>query len=313
MPNLLDQLNKGLNATPAPQQKQAEQILKAKKGKATVASGPSGSSLAENQVLAQAGAAQEQLRVQGVDAASAIDAQADQVETQKRLATQELDNKEQNFNRNLANQTTDTRESVESREEQVLSSLSAAEMRKTNEINNLADNQLKTLASQRQLALDDIFSSFEQSKKELEFRKDAAELEQLGFLMAMNDAAYVDELQAVAKERNLMDDQAYREEMLTVTLGDNFKNFLDEMGFREFYNEQGRINESELAKIDINSALQMAAAAARDANNQAIVGGVMGVGKAGADYYAQRDTKAPVQTKSVGDASPTGPQMEINT
>ena len=291
MPNLLDQLNKGLNATPAPQQKQAEQVLKAKKGKATVASGPSGSSLAENQVLAQAGAAQEQLRVQGVDAASAIDAQADQVETQKRLATQELDNKEQNFNRNLANQTTDTRESVESREEQVLSSLSAAEMRKTNEINNLADNQLKTLASQRQLALDDIFSSFEQSKKELEFRKDAAELEQLGFLMAMNDAAYVDELQAVAKERNLMDDQAYREEMLTVTLGDNFKNFLDEMGFREFYNEQGRINESELAKIDINSALQMAAAAARDANNQAIVGGVMGAGKAGMDYWVKEEEK----------------------
>ena len=291
MPNLLDQLNKGLNATPAPQQKQAEQVLKAKKGKATVASGPSGSSLAENQVLAQAGAAQEQLRVQGVDAASAIDAQADQVETQKRLATQELDNKEQNFNRNLANQTTDTRESVESREEQVLSSLSAAEMRKTNEINNLADNQLKTLASQRQLALDDIFSSFEQSKKELEFRKDAAELEQLGFLMAMNDAAYVDELQAVAKERNLMDDQAYREEMLTVTLGDNFKNFLDEMGFREFYNEQGRINESELAKIDINSALQMAAAAARDANNQAIVGGIMGAGKAGMDYWVKEEEK----------------------
>ena len=291
MPNLLDQLNKGLNATPAPQQKQAEQVLKAKKGKATVASGPSGSSLAENQVLAQAGAAQEQLRVQGVDAASAIDAQADQVETQKRLATQELDNKEQNFNRNLANQTTDTRESVESREEQVLSSLSAAEMRKTNEINNLADNQLKTLASQRQLALDDIFSSFEESKKELEFRKDAAELEQLGFLMAMNDAAYVDELQAVAKERNLMDDQAYREEMLTVTLGDNFKNFLDEMGFREFYNEQGRINESELAKIDINSALQMAAAAARDANNQAIVGGVMGAGKAGMDYWVKEEEK----------------------
>jgi len=291
MPNLLDQLNKGLNATPAPQQKQAEQVLKAKKGKATVSSGPSGSSLAENQVLAQAGAAQEQLRVQGVDAASAIDAQADQVETQKRLATQELDNKEQNFNRNLANQTTDTRESVESREEQVLSSLSAAEMRKTNEINNLADNQLKTLASQRQLALDDIFSSFEQSKKELEFRKDAAELEQLGFLMAMNDAAYVDELQAVAKERNLMDDQAYREEMLTVTLGDNFKNFLDEMGFREFYNEQGRINESELAKIDINSALQMAAAAARDANNQAIVGGIMGAGKAGMDYWVKEEEK----------------------
>ena len=291
MPNLLDQLNKGLNATPAPQQKQAEQVLKAKKGKATVASGPSGSSLAENQVLAQAGAAQEQLRVQGVDAASAIDAQADQVETQKRLATQELDNKEQNFNRNLANQTTDTRESVESREEQVLSSLSAAEMRKTNEINNLADNQLKTLASQRQLALDDIFSSFEESKKELEFRKDAAELEQLGFLMAMNDAAYVDELQAVAKERNLMDDQAYREEMLTVTLGDNFKNFLDEMGFREFYNEQGRINESELAKIDINSALQMAAAAARDANNQAIVGGIMGAGKAGMDYWVKEEEK----------------------
>jgi len=291
MPNLLDQLNKGLNATPAPQQKQAEQVLKAKKGKATVASGPSGSSLAENQVLAQAGAAQEQLRVQGVDAASTIDAQADQVETQKRLATQELDNKEQNFNRNLANQTTDTRESIESREEQVLSSLSATEMRKTNEINNLADNQLKTLASQRQLALDDIFSSFEQSKKELEFRKDAAELEQLGFLMAMNDAAYVDELQAVAKERNLMDDQAYREEMLTVTLGDNFKNFLDEMGFREFYNEQGRINESELAKIDINSALQMAAAAARDANNQAIVGGIMGAGKAGMDYWVQEEEK----------------------
>jgi hypothetical protein len=161
-------------------------------------------------------------------------------------------------------------------------------------INNAASQKLKELSTEKRVAVDDIFSDFERSNKDLEARKDAAELEQIGFLMALQDKSYLAEIDRIGRERGLTDEIQFREEMQRLTMGNALSDQASKLGFQSMYNADQRMFERQLASIDIAGALSMAEAAIRDSNNQAMVQGVVETGKAGLDYWAKsEDKKAP--------------------
>ena len=154
-----------------------------------------------------------------------------------------------------------------------------------------ADYQKVTtqLASERGLAVNDLFAQFEQSNKELAARSDAAQIEQIGFRLAMADKDYLQELNNVATMNNLQDDLAFKAESQRLILGEEMQSLLKQLNWEEAFNQDTAAFEQQLASIDLESAVAIANAQVAAANTQAAAEGVTDATKS---YYDYRKTKA---------------------
>ncbi len=226
MPTLFDELQKklGVSSTPAlaaPQQQTIQNVLSAKSGKQTSGTGaPGASNLGEQSAIQQGQAASAQQAVQGAAQGAAIGAAADAQASKTATAKSALDS-----NATIANDALATAGSVATQqrgaaEAAATDSANFQEGQQTEVINVKADQALRQLAADHDLTVDNIFRDFHKSEQDLAFRKDAAELEQRGFLLAMRDKSYIDELNRIGSERDLSDKLNFKEEMNRVVLGD---------------------------------------------------------------------------------------------
>jgi hypothetical protein len=291
MATLFDALKNSLNAQQAPapvesEQQQIQKVLAAKSGKAAGTGGaPKASNLGEAQAINITQAQSAQVGQQAATAAVGVQTDAANLATQDRVFQAGQQAQARSAADEIATRTAGTTEAIAAREQNATAQRQSQELMRTDAINSAASQKLKQMATDKRISVDDIFAEFKASNKELEFRKDAAELEQVGFLLAMQDKAYVDTLEMIGKEQNLRDELSFREEMYRVTFGNELNDLTDKLNFQTKYNADQRAFEMELAKIDINAALQLANAAIRDANNQAIAQGAIDTAKAGADAY----------------------------
>ncbi len=216
-------------------------------------------------------------------------AKSDELDNKVTTANAELDSQGRQAATNLATQGATARTQISTREDLTGMQRQATESTKTVQINNAAEQKLKELASDRRVTSADLFQSFDHSNQELEQRKDAAELEQLGFLLAMRDKSYLDELERVGQERGLQDEMAFREESTRLAFGNSTSDLLSKLGFQSAFNSDEREFEKQLSGIDAEGALAIATSAIKDANNQAVVQGGIQTAKAGADYWAESE------------------------
>ena len=282
---LQQKLTPGDPAVVSPEQERIQKALQAKSGKATTATGPKASALGENQAIAQAGAQLAQVQQAGTAAAGQIAAGAANLQTQDRVFQAGQAAEARGAADQLAVRGTAATEALAARETQARDQRGANEGLKIQSINAEAERTLKSLATQRDIEVDSIFAEFEHSNKELEFRRDAAKIEQLGHLIALQDRAYMDEIDRIGRERSLEDEIAFKEEMFRLTFGNELSDMTDQLMWQTKYNADQRTYERELAKIDAGAALQFAEAAIRDANRQAIAQGATDAAREGLDAY----------------------------
>lgn len=152
-------------------------------------------------------------------------------------------------------------------------------------------HQLTQLASQYNTKVNDIFANFQRSNEELDFRKDAAQLEQIAFQLAMADRAYLDNLTRVGQENRLHDEHAFQKEMTKVMLGDRMAEMMKQLGFQEELGQMNRDWAKELAQMGFSSQMDLAREAIRAANQRAMweAGGTM-VGIGAAEAVKRYDT-----------------------
>lgn len=292
MASLLDQIKKAQNQQPgavAPQQQAVTNVLKAKTGKAGPSAGPGASSVGEDTQIRAAQSQGAGIALQGQQAAVNLGAQADAVAAEGQIGNAALDSEARQAGANLATTNAVTREQLGAKADMAQTQTAASEGMRLREINNAADNKLKELASDRGVIADEIWASFEASNKTLASRRDIAEIEQAGHLLRIKDQAYMDELDRIGRERNLLDEVAWREETTRIGLGRDMSNVLKDLDFQMNYNSTDRINKRELAKIDINAAIRLSEAAIADGNRRAIAEGGISVVKTGADAWAKSE------------------------
>lgn len=105
------------------------------------------------------------------------------------------------------------------------------------------------------------FNNYEQHSLDMDAAEEELALEDLGFKLALKDKQYMSHLDRMARTANLHDETAYKEEVAKIVMGEELKNFRDNIAFQEKQHGLDLQNMEDLAKIDINSALAAANAA----------------------------------------------------
>lgn len=167
--------------------------------------------------------------------------------------------------------------------------MTAQEMMQIREVNNKFAQEVKKSTLDRGLAEDDIFKEFKQSTQELEYRRDAASLEQHAFNLFMRDQDYLSELDRIAKTRDLRSQDKMSEEMTRLILGEDLASALDEMGFKKDYNAMQREFNYKLKRLSTDQALDVLSAEARSKSRMMVIEGATKVSQAGAERYSANE------------------------
>lgn len=293
MQTLFDSLQKKLGdntLTPlAPQQAGVAAALRAKSGKAGASTSPAASNLGEAGAVANANAQAGQVQQAGQIQAANIGQQAQAQDAKVDAAQQDMASQRRIAQQGLATQGQVASETRAANEGMALDKVDFDEGQRTELLNVKADQALRELASERGISIDNIFREFDRSEKELAFRKDAAQLEQTGFILAMRDKQYLDELNRVGAERDLQDKLNFQDEMNRIVLGDELDKLFDELNFKRGLNANQREWDSYIASLDVHSAISMANAAIQDDSRNQMISGVGNTAKAGVDAYYKYD------------------------
>ncbi len=310
MPTLFEQMQQNMSAAPEAgansSQEDIQAVLRAKSGRARGGAGPAASGLAAESAGAQADSAIKQGQMAGTLAASQMAGAADAQRAQVAGAENALAAQGRMGESALAARGIGAREGLAGQQDIARGERSAQETAKISSINAAATNQLRAIETQKGVTLDDLFAHYKQSNQELAFRKDAAELEDTAFRLAMSDKAYLEELNKVARERNLSDSISFQEEMNGIALGDNLSSAMDEIGFSEAFGASQREWEKALTSMGSSAKIELARAMIADDQKRSIAEGIGNAATEGAKAYEKMPTEKPETTAGdtdLGDAT----------
>ena len=278
---IIDDIRRRLAQTKAPDitgtQKQLQSLTKAKKGKAPTATSsvPQASSVGEQAVQSELTQQSSQQQLQGAMTGQQLQQQQETQAEQQRLGQESLDVQKDMAQKEMAVQSELAREGLAGNAERTRMQRTAQEEMQTASINNAFKQNTANLASERGIQQDSIFSSFRQSNQELDMRQDAAKLEQLSFNMALGDREYVDELNAIGKIRNLEDRLTFQKEHAILSMGDSTLQMIEQLGWKESFYASEREFQTEMANMDIDSAIALSNRMISDANSKAVASGAI--------------------------------------
>jgi hypothetical protein len=291
--SLYDKLTKGTAQPEASRMSAIEQVLQAKKGKASAAPTLGQPSLSEQAVQDETASLLRQgAALGGVQQAT----QQAEIQGQQQALTQQADLRQQQYQANrqaLDAQSGMQQRGIAAQEQMAGRNLDANKARKIDQINASASRALAQLAAESQLTTDDIFANFRRENKDLAARRDAAQLEQLGHILALQDQSYLDELNRIGERRRFYDKAEWAKEKQRLIYGENLNNVMNDLGFRRGEDIKDRQFQEQLAYMGAEDALKVAMAAIQDANNAAIASGVISGTKAGVSMYQESNKKEP--------------------
>ena len=148
-----------------------------------------------------------------------------------------------------------------------------------------ARQEFKDQAKREELA---IFDELEASKKDLGSKQNIAKMEQLGFVLGLQDEQYVFDLQQQGQKQRLDDDLAFKEALQKSIYEDMHKLAQDDIKFKEMMNADGRDFDMKLAKMGMDDALKLAAMESDAANQQALFSALGTLGGIGAGFAGQK-------------------------
>jgi len=304
MATLFDKLSQSQTQLPVNNQSRIETLLAAKKGKMGTAS-PAASNVLEQATQDQNKAQAKQAAVSTAIEGAGQQAQRTGLENQIQQAGAA---QQQAFDLNRQGITSDASRNqggLVAQEQMQNVELDAAKQRKLRGISAQAESQLRGLAAQGRMEVDDLFADFARSNQELAFRKDAAQLEQFGTLLALQDRKYIDELNRIGEKRKLYDQSNWAKEKSRIVYGDSLDALMSDLQFKRGEDITNRDFQRQLASLDINTALEMARANMRDnAQREMATAGVSAISTAaGTDWGKFKDSSTTTTTGSSGKLS----------
>ena len=102
------------------------------------------------------------------------------------------------------------------------------------------------------------FNKFEQASLDMDAEEEELELEMLGFKLALKDKQYMAQLDREAKQANLQDELAFKEESAKLIMGEDLANFRSQLDFKLEQNKLDLNNMEALSQISLDDALAAA-------------------------------------------------------
>lgn len=287
---LLDAIRRRLAAgpaqAPAPSAAATQQALQqtlatAATGKARAPGGPAASTVGAEAVAAQGAQQMGALNLAGQQAAAQLGAAESQQTQQADLARQQVQTQTEQGMKDIAAQQAEAgagRQAArdifgtqaDSKERQTIAGISAS-----------AQQALSRLASDRGVAEADIWASFKQGNQDLAFRKDAAQLEQAAFTMALADKAYIENLQQIGQVRRLENEVNFKKELNSMILDEETKQLLTQFDWARLDQADDREWTEAMSKIDLDSAMAIATSKVKTAAATQYVQGFSSIAQAG--------------------------------
>lgn len=277
------------------QQQQAQQLAQAKSGKAGGGGGPKVSGLAAQSVGSELQQAAGEQALQGAAQAAQLGQQATMQEQGLEAARERLAAQKRMAESGMAVEGAMAREKMSADAERAKMQLSANEEMKVEQMSSQFQQRVADLASERGMAVDNIFSEFDRSNKQLEFRKDAAQLEQMAFDLDMANQELLREYNAIWQTQNLADDLTFKKEFSKIQMGEATRSMLEQLGWQKAADADARAFQEQMAQMDINQAIAIADASLKDSQRQMIASGIIQGAQAAAAY----DWKSTAPAKEV--------------
>lgn len=290
MASLMDIINTNMNKqptqTPSIGQRQIEQVLRAKSGKAGTGgtTTPAASGLMAESAQQQGQQALREGAMRGAMIGAGLREEETAIKERQQLGQEQLASKAKLAREGMMAETQMAAAQRQAREEQARMQRSADENMKLDAMQANATQRLRDLMTQREVTMDNLFAEFDQSNKELEFRKDQSELEQLGFDLALSDRSYIDELNRIGRERMLTNELQFSEESARITLGDNLASLIQQLDWARSFNSDRRSWEEKLGQMSLDDAMQIYEMQVKGANERAIAEGIGQMGGKTAEY-----------------------------
>lgn len=133
---------------------------------------------------------------------------------------------------------------------------------------------------------DQILQEYEQGQKQLDVRRDAADLEQLAHRARMENTRYIDNLRALGEKERLSDAARFSEEMTKQVFGSNLDSLLDQMDWEEYMTMDDIEFQKKMESLDMDWALDVAKRAAEDEKTRGMYTGIGQAFSGGAQIYA---------------------------
>lgn len=294
MATLFDSLRQRLSQQPADvqtsNQQAAQKVLAAKSGKAG-GNGVAASNVAEqttvdnvNTAVAQGSLAG---RVQSNQLANAAEQQQQKVDLAQQQLSQNKQLAETEFTSkgNLARQDLANRESMATKQREFNRTQSLED------INAKATSQLANMMAERNVTTDNMFADYNRQTKGLEAERQRLAMEQRGFLLALSNKEYLQQLEQIGKQQQLTKQTRFKDESLRLALGDDLSRLVTKLGFADKMADKRRGWEKELASLGWKDKLDLARTAIQDENRQQVATGIGNAAAAGVDYYVKKEEK----------------------
>jgi len=288
---LLDMLRKRMSSVQKPATQAADvgalesQITAGQTGRVQQATGPAASGIGSQLAAQQAQAQQEALTSQQQQATEQLAGQIALGEEGQALAEKGLEQQRGQALSQLSAQGVMAAEQREAREDLKAMELEAKSSMFADKMTNAFANHLKDLATERGIAEQDMFAAFNREQQSLSADKAAARLHQLGHVLALSDRQYVDTIMTIAKEENLRDELEFKQTSYELIMGKDLELMQDRMDFQAALNMDAREFKKEMFNMDMDTAMELAEIAAKEANYIQAVQGLSGIAKGGMNMY----------------------------
>lgn len=131
-----------------------------------------------------------------------------------------------------------------------------------------------------------LLNELERSGKELDVQKDAAKIEQLGFMHGMQDKAYIDKLQNEGRKRRLDDNIEFKIALQESVFSDMLALFEDDIRFKNIMDADERDFAREISNIKAEDFLQAYKSETKAANQRSWWEGIGGIVSGGTKMYS---------------------------
>ena len=138
---------------------------------------------------------------------------------------------------------------------------------------------------------DALLNGLKRQERALDFQKDAARLEQIGFDLRMNNKKYIDNLQQNAQRARLDDAAAFKEELQRAIFDDERELFDTSLEFKRLMDSEQREFMQELSNISLDAALELGKYEAKSASELGKWQGIGGMVSGAAQIFAKTGKK----------------------
>lgn len=119
-----------------------------------------------------------------------------------------------------------------------------------------------------------LLDQFSRGQKSLQSDRDLMDLEQAGFISRLQNKQYIDRLQREGQQLRLDNSLDFAAEFAKQKMGEYTNLFRDELDFKRMMDMDDREWAREVSEMDINDALDVADAAARQTSSEQMFSGV---------------------------------------